>query len=935
MCDSCDLRCYPEITGKSNSPVSDLHNERPFAAGNAYSASAVYDSDHDVTKKTVGALAIEYGFDIIPDTEETRAAGYTDATRENGHVWYGPSADDKHFYYFASTGGGLPPALDSFFVCRKIKDGELVYAVNCVNYRLDTSANFMFNSKIFCRMTPALHGDTVYIGLSILSNIGPIVAAINKSDGSWKWSLAYKTPIGAPPTINTVGDYSAFRGSNTTIMDSNLIVKQDEGDEYPTIICGSSSFANLGLDPGTRAGGFPFYTDQGGIFKIEDRGTTGVLVGKTLTCAPILNAGDVVSNTGPDTHNPFFPGLDYTVIFTTSGAGGLIDRYQFVTGDPYVPFPALPATNNSSPVSTFIRFTNQTVIDLSIFQQQAWSVTSSIYADANRTLGRTRQQWVDAWIIEQQTLPNGVTATHQIWAYLSPVEQALLTANNNSGLGYFKIIYNNSAIQNANDANALGYWGNSVWGAPASNDGDDIYFGSGQAHSMPFFELAYFSGPARDFSLNKFPLVTAQNNYVNGTGTLGQVNDAADTFLGTMKNACVNSLRSPRGVMSYSNAMLSVKFHNDALRFAVRTMPSDNWGAVPRLLIILGSYGNGSDGDASSGMQIFNTGRKKIATATKSGIGIVVDIQDIDDNVVFNGTNLNEKGVFIDHYQYLGGNATWGGSNYQCGQSTGRYLYSCQGNTPLVYQTVPPMSEIFVTRDGVVFPGGKAYIIAMNIDSGDVPWVSSLQALALSQIEVVNGVVFAADSTGKLYGFNAFNGDELMRIDNATSAYPTFGGTSTPLVTKKRLIWIPVYKLPPYPGRGSKYGISLRVDHSNVVDKCETNYNWLNNYEYINVIGTTTVDMEWKKLGDMEVDVTYTDPSSTFTTKFKMELVDPVPSNVLTPCEDRYPKLVFELVSGDPEISAVADFNVFSEVSYTVYITVNGVKKQYLFTRDD
>lgn len=51
----------------------------------------------NISLNTIAGLAIEYGFEVIPDTTEVTAAGYTGGNRLLSQVWYGPVMDEEVF----------------------------------------------------------------------------------------------------------------------------------------------------------------------------------------------------------------------------------------------------------------------------------------------------------------------------------------------------------------------------------------------------------------------------------------------------------------------------------------------------------------------------------------------------------------------------------------------------------------------------------------------------------------------------------------------------------------------------------------------------------------------------------------------------------------------------------------------------------------------
>lgn len=789
-----------------NSSIEYKNSIKNFALGNKHSANFTTDSGN-ITKETVETLSIKYGFDLIPlDEPEVIAAGYTENFVRNNYVavWYGPTTDDNNFYYVAFSGGILNPLLPSILVCRNIEDGSLVYARDCRQYDLDTSNNFLQTTRGFVRIAPAIYGDTLYLASGFISNIGPQLYAIDKNTGLLKWAIAYDTPNGIPITVkgNYASSHPNFVGSNLKLSDLNIVVEKFPGDTYPTVLCGVSSLQNTPINVGILANGIPIFTDQGALFQIEDRGNAGVIKGKIATCAPLLKEGDFISNSGDDAYNPFFPGLDYTVIGTIA-INRIIDPFIFTNDNQYLPVPPSPATNNTTPISAVIKFNKSTPLNPNIFQTAWGSVDGLIYQDFNRITTYTMQELLNAWIIEQNNLPPSSFAsiTHVIWTYLNQSQlNTILQQTGNSGITYLKTIYTDTNIMNQYDAQGLNYYGNNVWGANPSICGSSIYFGSGQSHSLPFFEAYYYSIPERDFQKSKTALAEAEHAYVDGSISIDELNAVKDEFLIRMRDTSIHGLRSPRGLMSYSDSILSTNHYTNDLIFGARTVPNDFFLFAIDPFAVMVSTLNVIDGDVSAGIQLYDCG-KKISAGPKSGLGITLNLSNLN-NIPFNHHNLLQKGVIYQVYQYLGPSGILGGSNYGSTQDGCDTLITCQGNLPLV-SVDSPLEEIYVSPTGKIIYRERAYISAMNINTGEVKWVSPLIASGYSQVSNGNGIIYSADIVGNLFAHDIKTGVELWQSDNSKSKYPTFGGISSACVLENLIIWTPQYAVPLGPGPGA------------------------------------------------------------------------------------------------------------------------------------
>ena len=328
--------------------------------------------------KDYSLLDVDYTFELIPDTPATAAAGYTAETRAQAQTWYGPVVDGKYFYYTAWSGSILGvDNLSSIFVCRERATGKLMFAVNCQDYNLDTSANYLGQTKTICRCKPVILEDKVYLCNALMSNLGAQLYAINKRNGSLIWAAAYRTP-GDLGYVTQQGDYGAYVGSNMNISDLNPIAYKEK-DGYPRIIVGVSSFQNTPLNVGTITGGYPVYTDQGALVCIKDLGASSALDWKTETCAPLLKRGNMILKGGDPTYDPFRPNSNVVRLVSKSEPGNYFENVYFLSN------PTAPGTPNTTPILTKVNFTKDTPITASLVQRVWRYLPAIIYQDTNKT----------------------------------------------------------------------------------------------------------------------------------------------------------------------------------------------------------------------------------------------------------------------------------------------------------------------------------------------------------------------------------------------------------------------------------------------------------------------------------------------------------------------------------------------------------------------
>jgi len=770
-----------------------------------------------LTKKNVSGLAVEYTYELIPDSPAATAAGYTAADRANAQVWYAPLIDGQFFYYCAWSGGILASDhLSSILVCRRRKDGSLVYAVNCRDFGLDTSANFVGDSAVITRVRPFILGNTIYLFNAVMTNIGPQLYAVDKATGKLKWALAYYTPTGTP--ISVKGDYSQYIGSNMRIADLNPVGAIINGKKL--IFIGVSSLQNA-INVGTVSGNFPLYTDQGFIFCINDLGSQGEVVWQTPTCAPILKVGDVVVKGGLDpAYDPFVFNQDQ-VVFTslTTSTNNFVQPYYF----PNAPAPATP---NTTGIAGVVTFTDQTVIDASLIQT-IWSLPGIVfYQGTDRTTSYTLDQLLDSWRQEQAALPPGGNLTVFFWAYVGPdiIDAAIQQPiEGNINVMYFKYITSGQAITQPFDAQSLNYWGNTTWGGPPVIDGDLIYFGTGQAHEMPFSESQFFAQPQYDFVSLKVPVVDILQRYVAGDATLETVNNAKDVFTTTVRSyALDNQLKSPRGQMSYSDALLGARISDGKLVFGVRSVPWDAYsfltvGAVASVYPLVAI-----DGDVSSGPVVRRgpCGGKWLTTAAKSGLSFTLNLTGLNRSVEFNHHNLEEVGVIFQDLIFSGPNGALGGSNY-LDADAGSRLVSSQGNMAWFSGSTGTNGglEFAVAADGRVFNVNNSFLQAYNIETGKIDWETPYGTRAHAQVLRSGDIIFSEDGDGSLYALSAQSGRILWKL-NAVP-YGMNGGVVAPQVAPDgQVLWTNNYIAFGIVGSPGPNGVSLRVDKKILLDRC-------------------------------------------------------------------------------------------------------------------
>ncbi len=765
-----------------------------------------------INSSTVSSLFSNYTFEAIPESQAATDAGYTAADRAAAQIWFPPIIDGDKFYYGCWNGNATSLThLSTIICCRKCSDGALVWASNSGAYALDTAPNVLGDTSNVLRTQPFILDNTLYLTRANLSNIGPQLYAVNKNTGALKWAVGYYPPTSdpafpIPSFITTRADYSYYTGSNMRLGDAPPIAAHVNvnGVDKKYVFVGVSSFQNnWNLNYGIF--GFPYYTDQGQLFCIEDKETTAAPVWSVNACAPQLNVGDTIVKGGNPAFDPFASNQNYVSFVSLSTSTNYFVQPYFVS-DPPSPAPA-----NTTPVAAVVNFDSTTVINASLIQPLWGLLGKNIYEDNDRTTTYNLSGLLSSWIAEQSNLPpDGTSVRHVIWAFVTSKQVKSIAAQaGNEGVMYFKYLNSGQTITEPMDAQGLNYWGNSLWaGRPCLDlDRNLVYFGTGQAHAIPLAESLFYQQPDNNFLELKKPVIDTINKYIAGTAKLNKVTNAKKKFIRQIKALSLDVKdKSPRGRMSYSDAIMGayiVPYTNSkgqvvpggTKAFGVRIIPCDSYTFLSSSPSVVVYPLNDLDGDASSGVKLFNNGCGDIylSTCPKSGLVPIVDVSNINPNVLFDDNNLARKGVDLTALVYGGPNSSGGGSSY-LDDSTSTSLICTQSNiSGIVDGSVGSdgTPECHVTTDGRVFPIGDSFVESVSIPDGDLIWETDLNEIATGEIVVRNNVAYTESYAGSLYALSASNGNILWHADGTPLGLN--GGNVGPAVSDKQVIWINNY----------------------------------------------------------------------------------------------------------------------------------------------
>jgi hypothetical protein len=792
-------------------------------------------------------LTVQYPFELIPlNTDAAKSAGYNEINSLNAQVWIGIGQEDdydENFYYTAWSGSIFAgDALPSILVSRRKKDGSLIWAKNCNDYRLDTGDTFLGPKNTVCRTKPTIKDNVIYIGNGQITNIGPQVYAVNKYNGNLIWAIAYDIPENIAtalnvPYITKKDNYSRFAGSCVSISDLEIAVversvqhKCKKSTKITQVYAGVSSLQNVynaGLIPGINFTGYPYYTDRGALILIEVINNIPTVVWRRETVAPELKPGDILiksarGNLKQMQYDPFLPGQD-VVLFNTIAVQDTAIVSMGLILDKYFVAQRIEVTEGIPPVDT----------DVAPF----WNdIGKTIRIDANMDI--------------LYTLPEALAVLTPGTHYLSAVLDNKTNVENTISEGQFAVFYIKQLgvggkVLNKYDANGLNYWGNSVWGTGPWIDkyNNMILFSSGQSHDVPISERLFFLDPSRNYRALKIPLVDAISDYVTTqtADNLNALKRQKSVFINKIRTLSLMNDRSPRGLMSYADAVFGISASSGRLLFAVRIIPSDVYSFIgpvmnPEQEII----NNDVDGDASSG--VFLSKENRILTGTKSGTGLALSFECLT-RIVFDHYNLSKTGIKVDNYLYLSPNGSLGGQNFVAAFD-GESVYACQVNDGTNPQTDPSVGsrgqpEQLVTEEGIIIPFGISVVTKYD---KNIHWNTELQTVAAGSIATKFGHIYVSDLNAGLYVLDNEEGKIEWFFNARTAQYPMFGGTAAPLIDNDQVFWISNYALPGYPLSGGKWGLVFK-NNSDI--KLEYDYDFLNGKIYSN--GTDIVN-KWVQI---------------------------------------------------------------------------------------
>jgi hypothetical protein len=777
-------------------------------------------------KVSLETLAVKYGFEIIPKCPAATELNYSDQDRSKAEVLTGPVFDSKNFYYSAYTGSYSRGNFKSgIFFARSRRNGSLIYAQNVENYSLDRGNNFLGNHLMLSRSLPVISGNSIYLTGGYLTNIGPQLFCVDKTTGRLIYAIAYYLPEEVEADlgvkfITKKDDYSKYVGTNCRVSSFNpMVIKKECGSN--TIYCGVSSLQNVlnaGIIPGNpNYIGYPYYTDQGRFYRINEEAGFPTFTSYTSTCAPLIKIGDTLIKGHPE-YDPFAPakyeviiaGLTKDKITSPGPVGG---KYYF---------------------AQVVQIEKATIISPTLFAPFWNRLVGGIYLDTDKITSYSLTE----------ILGKLSPGTHTIYTTLTTITDVAETdsmgTSSTNMLWYTKLLKNGDVVSNKYEANSLNYWGNDPWGAGPLFDrcNNIIYFHASQTHSMPLDEILL--GPS--YTVMKQPLVEASRGYVaNQTiSNLAILNQVKDQYQNNLKLLCLSTYRSPRGQMSYGCAIFASSPETGRLLFAVRSLPLDVYSFIgspdPKIYFF---NPNDSDGDASSGVFL---AQGKVGFTTKSGCLPILDVSQAN-REHFDHYNLLAVGVKPRTWVYTGPNGLLGGTNYQSVQHRDT-IYTLTANGQVYLGSL----ELFVTRDGLYVPPGISVGVGINLQSETVIWNTPLKSVGSGSATYYAGSFLTADISGTLYALSELTGTVVWQTNSGNFPKPMLGGVASPSVDKiaEEVYWISSYDIPGNATTASGYGYVFKIDPVIAIDPSD--YTFLSNRKYTCKSNAYVLNALWRQI---------------------------------------------------------------------------------------
>lgn len=756
-------------------------------------------------------LTKQSAFSIIPyESPEAIAAGYV--ATDVAQVYGGPTLDKDHYYYPTYAGNlFFGTYKNGLIVCRRKKDNSLVWVANVQSFNLDTGNNMVGPSRMIVRGKLAIQGDRLYGVSGATSNIGAQLFCIDKRTGAKIYSIAYDPPAEVRAAlgvnfITSVGDYSAYVGSNAQVGDLFPVAKDG------LIYVGVSSLQNF-LNPGliptsNNYTGYPYFTDRGSLTVIKEFFTSAVVQAQTYAAVRPILPGEILSKNDPEL-DPFLPGTNTVLIKTLAPTGSPITSPGEVAGNFYF---AQRIDKTVAPV---------TAANLAPF----WSTVGATITVTNiGTSAATPNLTLSGALAVVNALPGSY-----LLSYVTG-DPSFVVGTISSGdfaVWYVKQLRERETVENKYDANGLGYWGYSVWGSQSLVQCGSVTFGSGQAHAEPLSEQVLFSDPRLNYRDLKEHLVDLSVQYAatlpRDPAILHQLNQAKLVFEKRIRDlVTLPDLRSPRGNRSYVDAIIRSDSETGEILFAVRSIPNDVYTFLgfqdPIAIIPLARQD--VDGDLSS--SVFQNG-EQLSAASKNGGLLTLDLTHWKRSCCYKwdpDSSPCHAGINVEPIVYTGPNSTIGGTNYvstyRIDSDDNLHLLALSAN--ISYNggsmgTGGTGFEQMVTTDGKYIPSTSSFAYSYSQDGRKVEWNTELLSNGYGNVTAIDDLLLCNDVAGHLYVIDAKNGKILETINSGTDAQPMNGGVASPAYDPHthQVFWIDSYDFPGQPTTAGKWGWALKL----------------------------------------------------------------------------------------------------------------------------
>lgn len=478
--------------------------------------------------------------------------------------------------------------------------------------------------------------------------------------------------------------------------------------------------------------GFPVYTDQGSLLAVEDRGISGHIVWRVPTCASPISVGETIRFDAPPRLNPFRPGIRRVVIAALAEPNML-----------------MPHSVNGMTFIAAIESSKTT-------RQPIWRTPGIVITGADGIL-------VGARHTGEKPFKRRLIVSRVPTMLINPNE-------NNDGVLYAKELPSGYTVETESEAQGLGYWGNGVTGGPPAIVDNHVYFGTGQAHSLPLDDVLYTKGTN---DVDSWRLTAERASEQCGLVD-PECKERVEKFQRHWCDASIhygNDTRqwSPRAVMSMTDALVCVRLDDGGFESITRTLPLDLYNQAPTSPVAaMAGLPVSTSGELVCGIFPFQRKGKRVVVApTRSG------------TILFAGKKHTSM--------IVGGPPSMlGGGNLR--SVADRHLYICQTNRSWIRRLRSPQPR-YLLSSGVCPPYGNAVLQAIDPWKRRLVWERPLGVPGCCDLSMHKNALLIGAMGGIMVMVDTVSGEMIWQMNGKKYHMPK---SSAAVANTSRVVWTPV-----------------------------------------------------------------------------------------------------------------------------------------------